>query len=175
MPFGLLSFIFAITTSYTQLPSWQAVTGIASFYHPGDGHCGPYRADGRRFRKTDFHLAHRSLPLGLPVIVENLKNGLWTSVIVRDRGPFGFCVHKTRRHPHCPRSPNPLHRGRRCPRTHRWVVRTRLRRNECGYYRGVVDLTVPVARKIGAFTFTPVKLWVPKRKFWHKWLNPPNS
>lgn len=172
MLFGLLSFLLSATNT---LPSWVAQPGIASLYYPGDGHCGKIRADGRRFRATDIHVAHRSLPLGIPVIVENMSTGQWTATTVQDRGPFGYCLHKTRHVPHCPRVPRTIDRGRPCPATHRWVVRTRLRRGECGYYRGVVDLTLPVARKVGIRSFAAVRLWAPKRRLWRRWLPLPDA
>lgn len=171
MPFGLLAAIFSLLVN----SHWDPQRGIASYYYPNDGHCGPLRADGRPFRSTDKHIAHRSLPLGLPVLVENLTNGVLVATTVRDRGPFGFCVHRTRRAPRCPPKPPPLARALPCPETHRWVIRTRLRRRECGYYRGIIDLTLPVARSLQASHFTPVRLWIPKRATWHTLLRRPDS
>jgi len=46
--------------------------GGASWYHRNDG----------------LTAAHRSLPFGTVVRVENLANGRWVNVTIRDRGPF---------------------------------------------------------------------------------------
>ena len=49
-----------------------SATGEASWYHRNDGPTA----------------AHRTLPLGTVVRVENLANGKWVNVTIRDRGPF---------------------------------------------------------------------------------------
>lgn len=48
-------------------------TGKATWYGEADG----------------LSAAHRTLPLGTVVRVENLANGRWVNVVIRDRGPYG--------------------------------------------------------------------------------------
>jgi rare lipoprotein A len=45
-------------------------------------------ASGEMSGPTDLTAAHRSLPFGTNVLVENLANGLQVTVRVNDRGPF---------------------------------------------------------------------------------------
>lgn len=61
-------------------------TGIASWYGPT--FYGKKTASGAIFRKDALTAAHRTLPLGTRVRVENLDNGRSVDVIVNDRGPF---------------------------------------------------------------------------------------
>ena len=145
-----------LTLLHVQNPTLKSDYGIASSYWPGDGMCGKQRADGKPFTASDNHIAHRWLPLGKKVWVKNLRTERWAKTTVRDRGPFGFCLYKSNG---CPQHPKKLSRGRRCPEGYKWVVRTRRRKGECGYYRGIADLTLPVARRIGATQMTPIRLW----------------
>lgn len=61
----------------------QAETGIASRYS-GLSHT----ASGRTASVGDFVAAHKSLPFGSRVRVENLSNGRTVVVTIIDRGPF---------------------------------------------------------------------------------------
>ena len=54
--------------------SWYAMTGRT--------------ASGERANPNGFHAAHRSLPFGTVILVENLRNGRSVKVRVNDRGPF---------------------------------------------------------------------------------------
>jgi hypothetical protein len=63
--------------------------GPATVYWPGDGHCGDIRADGRRFKKDDSHIAHRKIPLGTIGYLCSLREKACTKTTVLDRGPFG--------------------------------------------------------------------------------------
>lgn len=60
--------------------------GRASFY--GAAHDGEKTASGKPFDKDAMTAAHRSLPLGSKIEVENLSNGRKATVTVNDRGPF---------------------------------------------------------------------------------------
>ena len=60
--------------------------GIASWYGP-DFH-GKKTASGEIYNKYAFTAAHKTLPFGTKVRVTNLNNGLSTTVIINDRGPF---------------------------------------------------------------------------------------
>jgi len=133
----------------------KVYTGMASSYWPGDGHCGQERADGKKFTRKDHHIAHRTLPLGSTVLVCNPWNNQCSKTKVQDRGTFGFCLKLGSTQPQCPKSyPKKVYQG--CPAGYKWVVRTQRRRGECGFYRGIADLTVPVAREIGLKGIQPV-------------------
>ncbi len=60
--------------------------GWASWY--GARHHGRQTASGERFSMYALTAAHRSLPLGTPVLVTNLKTGQQVNVTINDRGPF---------------------------------------------------------------------------------------
>lgn len=64
-------------------------TGEASWYGGnGDGFSGKPTASGELFNPEDLTCAHRTLPLGTYLEVENLDNGKRVIVKVNDRGPF---------------------------------------------------------------------------------------
>lgn len=62
----------------------------------GAGFPGCVCDDGTQLGKATWYsqadglsAAHRTLPFGTVVRVENLANGRWVNVVIRDRGPFG--------------------------------------------------------------------------------------
>lgn len=57
--------------------------GLASFYTTVSNET----ASGEDTLAEDFTAAHRTLPFGTLVHVENKKNGRWTVVRITDRGP----------------------------------------------------------------------------------------
>lgn len=60
--------------------------GVASWYgHPYHGRAS---ASGEIYDMEQMTAAHRTLPFGTMVHVENLDNGLTTEVRINDRGPF---------------------------------------------------------------------------------------
>lgn len=61
----------------------HAETGIASRYSAGS-----HTASGRHASPSEYVAAHRRLPFGTRVKVENLSNGRSTIVTIIDRGPF---------------------------------------------------------------------------------------
>lgn len=65
--------------------SWSE-TGIASWYGPGFH--GKRTASGEVYDMDDRTAAHKRLPFGTVVLVENLDNGRRTEVRINDRGPF---------------------------------------------------------------------------------------
>jgi rare lipoprotein A len=69
------------------LPSVQAEAGSqcgkASWYKMGSR-----TANGERMNANALAAAHRSLPFGTKVRVENLRNGRSVVVRINDRGPF---------------------------------------------------------------------------------------
>jgi len=64
----------------------HAQEGKASWYGPGFQ--GRLTASGERFDTNDYTAAHKTLPFGSKVVVENLSNGEWLEVRINDRGPF---------------------------------------------------------------------------------------
>ncbi len=61
-------------------------TGLASWYgHPYHGRAS---ASGEIYDMEQMTAAHRTLPFGTIVHVENLDNGMTTEVRINDRGPF---------------------------------------------------------------------------------------
>jgi rare lipoprotein A len=64
----------------------QGQVGWASWY--GAYHHGRQTASGERFSMHALTAAHRSLPLGTPLLVTNLETGQQVSVTINDRGPF---------------------------------------------------------------------------------------
>jgi rare lipoprotein A len=61
-------------------------TGKASYY--ADKFKGRPTANGQIFRQNKRTAAHKTLPFGTRVKVENLTNGKTVKVTINDRGPF---------------------------------------------------------------------------------------
>ncbi len=64
------------------------MTVVASYYGAGDGFQGKTTANCTRFKKNARTVAHRRLPFGTKVRLENPKNGRVSHATVTDRGPF---------------------------------------------------------------------------------------
>jgi rare lipoprotein A len=60
--------------------------GMASFY--GESFRGRQTASGERFDPDALTAAHRTLPFGTCLRVENAENGRTVTVRVNDRGPY---------------------------------------------------------------------------------------
>lgn len=141
----------------TQDPALHRVSGRATVYYPGDGHCGSERADGKRFRPTDAHIAHRSLPLGTRGRLCSLRTGRCIETVVRDRGPFG-AKRPCRAGPPAGRA-RLARWGRVC---YWWQMQIKL---QPGWERrGEFDLTRPVARAIGHRAFDRVVFFYRRRQ-----------
>ena len=65
---------------------WYREHGLASYY--GKGFHGRKAADGERFSQNEMTAAHRRLPLGTKVMVENRDTGEQVEVKITDRGPY---------------------------------------------------------------------------------------
>ncbi len=86
MPFFKRSFVTAVfmaVSLVTFSKSVQAEVGHASWYS-----LTSRTASGERCNPGALTAAHRSLPFGTKVKVENLKNGRSVVVRINDRGPF---------------------------------------------------------------------------------------
>lgn len=66
--------------------SRQSQYGYASWY--GGDFNGRYTSSGEIYNMYKFTAAHRTLPLGTPVLVTNLNSGRSVLVKINDRGPF---------------------------------------------------------------------------------------
>src|SRR5919109_3201219 len=75
-----------LTAGAVQADSWYMERGTASFY--GRGFQGHKTASGERFSQQEMTAAHRQLPLGTKVMIENLETGERVEVKVNDRGPY---------------------------------------------------------------------------------------
>src|SRR5262249_23536962 len=64
----------------------RAEVGLASWY--GDVHQGRPTASGVPFDMAQLTAAHRTLPLGTRLQVQNLENGRVVQVRINDRGPY---------------------------------------------------------------------------------------
>jgi rare lipoprotein A len=62
--------------------------GQASWYGGGDGFAGCVTASGEIYDPSALTCAHRTLPFGTVIEVENVANGKRTTLRVNDRGPF---------------------------------------------------------------------------------------
>ena len=68
------------------VPIGQSETGIASWY--GDPYHGRKAANGEVYDMNRMTAAHRTLPFGTWVEVNNLTNSKRVTVRITDRGPF---------------------------------------------------------------------------------------
>lgn len=67
-------------------PAAWTQTGIASWY--GEPFHGRTTASGERYDMNDLTCAHKTLPFGTRLRVQNLDNGRSITLRVTDRGPF---------------------------------------------------------------------------------------
>src|SRR4029434_3184390 len=76
----------AVTGASARADDWYREHGMASYY--GNGFHGRKAADGDRFSQNEMTAAHRHLPLGTKVLVENRATGEHVEVKITDRGPY---------------------------------------------------------------------------------------
>jgi rare lipoprotein A len=81
----LLGLSTALAPAHTQIPA-RAQVGWASWYGPGFH--GRDTASGERFSRHELTAAHRTLPLGTKVLVQNLETEAQIEVKINDRGPY---------------------------------------------------------------------------------------
>jgi rare lipoprotein A len=75
-----------LTGEFVYADDWYREHGMASYY--GKGFHGRKAADGERFSQHEMTAAHRKLPLGTKVMVENPDTGEQVEVKITDRGPY---------------------------------------------------------------------------------------
>jgi rare lipoprotein A len=80
--------LMVLVATYLRLEAdtWRAEKGLASWY--GNQFNGRPTASGKQFSEKEMTAAHRKLPLGTKVMVENLDTGAQIEVKVTDRGPY---------------------------------------------------------------------------------------
>jgi len=81
----LLGLFTTLVAAHTQIPA-HAQVGWASWYGPGFH--GRETASGERFSMHELTAAHRTLPLGTKVLVQNLETEAQIEVKINDRGPY---------------------------------------------------------------------------------------
>jgi rare lipoprotein A len=79
-----LALILALTGTSTHANGWYQERGLASYY--GKGFHGRTAANGDRFSQNEMTAAHRRLPLGTKVMVENRATGEQAEIKITDRG-----------------------------------------------------------------------------------------
>jgi len=62
--------------------------GIASWYGNWEERAGNRTANGEIFRKEAYTVAHRTLPFGTVLLIQNIENGKLVPAVVNDRGPY---------------------------------------------------------------------------------------
>lgn len=80
------SCLFALAPFAASAQEQVAQVGLASWY--GNELAGRPTASGEPFEPNRLTAAHRTLPLGTKVAVENLSNGRTVTVTITDRGPY---------------------------------------------------------------------------------------
>jgi rare lipoprotein A len=78
--------VLGLWSALAQADPQYSENGLASHY--GKGFQGKKTASGERFSAAEMTAAHRKLPLGTKVMVENLATGDKTEVKITDRGPY---------------------------------------------------------------------------------------
>ncbi len=87
--FASISVLACSLAFFSATPDQASATiqqGKASWYGPGLH--GRTTASGERFNMNTYSAAHRTLPFGTKLCVENLRNGRGVTVRINDRGPF---------------------------------------------------------------------------------------
>jgi rare lipoprotein A len=85
----LIVFMFlnmAFDSNAQEIQIGQTFKGKSSYY--GKEFIGRKTSNGEILKADSFTCAHRTLPFGTMLEVENLKTGKWVVVRVNDRGPF---------------------------------------------------------------------------------------
>src|SRR5262245_10721723 len=92
--FGVMGLyaVLVLLSARVQAESWYSERGLASYYDKEFQ--GKKTANGERFSPKEMTAAHRNLPLGTKVMVENLETGAKTEVKITDRGPYADMKHR---------------------------------------------------------------------------------
>jgi rare lipoprotein A len=82
----VMSTVLGLLSDGLEAYPWHSEKGLASHY--GNEFQGKKTASGERFSQSEMTAAHRKLPLGTKVMVENMETGEKTEVKITDRGPY---------------------------------------------------------------------------------------
>jgi rare lipoprotein A len=82
-----------MTVSYSN-PLHNKSQGFALASYYGKGFHGRKAADGEPFSQNEMTAAHRKLPLGTKVMIENRDTGEHVEVKIADRGPYADPKHR---------------------------------------------------------------------------------
>jgi hypothetical protein len=136
----------------------KSISGKATIYHLGDGHCGRYKADGKKFTSEDDHIAHRWLSLRLKGRLCNIRTKLCIIASIGDRGPFGALRECGKGKPVDYKVAGKIFRAKKITwnkKCYYWQAQPY--KLQKGFkYRGEFDLTKPIARKIDHRPFDKV-------------------
>ena len=81
-----MRYIIYLTLFFTLIFSAKGAVGVASWY--GEEYRGKLMANGIRFDPDRVSVAHRTLPLGTILRIENPRNRKVIYALVTDRGPY---------------------------------------------------------------------------------------
>jgi len=124
------------TMFYVSMSHDKPIIGIASRYgDPGDV-LGSGAMSCTKKSPDNFVMgcAHRVLPCGTLLLLENPRTRMMTFCRVLDRGPYGALLNG------------------------KWVIK--IRWSDPGTWRGVLDLTPAVSDALGHNGFEKVRMWV---------------
>ncbi len=114
---------------------------------------GKFFCLGRKVDQKTVGVAHRWLPCGTMVLLVNIRNGRTVRAPVIDRGPY-WAVPRSCSHSALGRFP-----GHACWKRGRAIVKARLVSRQM-VFANIVDVTVPVARRLRLRGKEPVLLYV---------------
>jgi hypothetical protein len=128
--------LFTVMPYSITLPTHKPTIGLVTRYgDPGDKlgsgamACEPHN----KVDQTVMGCAHRTLPCGTWLLLENPRTGRRAYCQVMDRGPYGA-----------------MHEGK-------WVIKIRL--SDPGKWRGILDITPAVSRALSHNGFETLKVW----------------
>jgi hypothetical protein len=122
----LIAVVRLILTAWFGLTSFHYERGLATrFGDPGDFLAGNHLScTHQKMQPGQLACAHRTLPCGTPLILENPRTGQFALCQVLDRGPFGAILPSGQ-----------------------WGMK--IRSSEPGDWRGVLDLSPAVSQALG--------------------------
>ncbi|MBL9006047.1 MAG: hypothetical protein JNJ46_17465 [Myxococcales bacterium] len=131
----LLTALQLVWAAFLASPSVGSQTGLAAVYgQPGDRLAGgPLACTHQPLRQDELVCAHRTLPCGTQLLVQSRRSGRIATCRVLDRGPYGARL-----------------------ASGRFVIK--LRPEERGTWRGIVDLSPAVAHMLGVTGNEPVRM-----------------
>jgi hypothetical protein len=113
--------------------------GLATkFGEPGDPlNGGDLYCKNRKFEPGELGCAHRTLPCGTPIVVQNVRTGKVAVCEVMDRGPYGAVMPSGK-----------------------WAIK--IKKGQPGKWRGIIDLSPALAKAISLNGYEKVQIFYPK-------------